>query len=257
MMPLATPSLSLFTLSGLARNGCAGYPVFTLPFRMEAEIEELRLWLRNTIQKHNLPADEPMDEILLPGPGGDEVAFLIDESLMLNLKRESRGLSDSLCDQVNGWNDSPKRSMLPEGVELPAHCIQRLGFSLAHHPARLTPDVVGTAEYFDHRTGTLGYMFHLILPSPEADAARKLDLLDDRRLMPATLIHAVTAAAAGEAAVIEICRWQQRSATRSTLSESAYARSPLLDRTIFRAPKEFIPKELRQPPHWMKNPPAD
>lgn len=245
---MTTSSISFGSLSALDRQNCAGYPILTLPIHLTDEIQMLR---DAAIAVHNsIGVNEEVQEIILPGPSGNEVGFLLD-NLVMNEILDDFDLPDQLTKYIGGWRVVPKLNLLPPGVVIPDYCIESTGFFLSLNDGVALPDSLRIFQYFNHITGEVARIYCYVFPTKDVLEAQKQKDGGYNSFFPTTLIHATCGELVGEDAVIEICRWSQRSSTNiSSFPAGKHGFPPPPERTILREPKDFIPEELRQAPRW-------
>lgn len=241
-------NIAFGTIGALHRPVGGGYPIITLPIKMVDEIN----MMRDAIQKihASIPVQEEVSEIILPGPDGDEYGFLVDDMVTVAIVNDYK-LPRSLRNQINGWDDLPKRAILPSGVTLPDFCIPKTGFFLSRNEREALPDSLIVDEFFNHITGDAGHLYSYVFPTPEVLEAKKLKDGGMNSFFPLTLIHAGCGDLVGEAAVVEMCGWKQHSITTiSSMVAGEMGYPPPPKQTIFREPKDFIPESLKTPPRW-------
>ena len=110
-------------------------------------IDEIDM-LRGAIKKihASILVQEDATEIILRGPNGNELGFLVDDMVTGNLINDYE-LPRPLRNQINGWDELPKRAILPHGITLPDFCIPKTGFYFSLNRRQALPDTLSVEEF--------------------------------------------------------------------------------------------------------------
>jgi len=211
------------------REGLGAYPFFTLPEREPALLAEFRGLVEAF--EDGRGTDHPpfsFGELILAGPGGPEVAFVLRWDCLPEVCRLTRQGSDGLRLHFGGWYGGPKTDLLPAGLDVPRDAFPSLGFEFTQ-PGRgpfsaPSEDFVNLWTVLSHPDGRVGQVWQ------SRDGVFHAETPDGLK---------------GEAAFVELCSWPQVSCSQTTIWLGSEDSRGLPARTIFRSPAEFLPAGLQ------------
>ena len=232
VLPPMLHEFSFYAAAVRLRGWAGAFPCFSLPAHEPGLLEDFRVLLAE-LEGCRGPA--------LPPPCSGEHSHVVDGSgvvlfalrwdclpAVLRLtQREGGGLAAHFA----GWYYFPKVDDLPDGLRLPDSCFPSLGHELAN------PE---TSQLF---LPPEGFIYVWTVKNPATEESGTLHFL------PSGLSHASIlkwyGGLRGEAAVLEMCSWPAGSCSmHCVMTGKGCDPSPV---TITRAPKAFIPADLRTP----------